>query len=83
MPETKSEIIIQEIRTDYGQKDLPGYGKYLVEELADYLIPLDEAVSKKIVAVLQRFFQGRSFVFGNRTSPRTRYPAIRFGVSGT
>ncbi|KAJ8432966.1 hypothetical protein Cgig2_032798 [Carnegiea gigantea] len=53
-PETKSEIIIQEIRTEYGHKDLPVYGKYLVEELADYLILLDEAVFKKIVAVLQR-----------------------------
>ncbi|KAJ8432967.1 hypothetical protein Cgig2_032799 [Carnegiea gigantea] len=42
-PETKSEIIIQEIRTEYGHKDLPVYGKYLVEELADYLILLDEA----------------------------------------
>lgn len=83
MPENKSEIIFPEIWTEYGHKDLPGFGKYLVEELGDYLIPLDEAVSSKIVAVLQRFFRGRPFVFGNRTRPRTKDPAMRFGVPGT
>lgn len=56
LPETKSEIIILEIRTKNGHKDLPGSDKYLVEELGDYLIPLDEAVFKKIAGVLQRFF---------------------------
>lgn len=56
LPETKSEIIILEMGTKYGHKDLPGSDKYLVEELGDYLIPLDEAVFKKIAGVLQRFF---------------------------
>lgn len=56
LPETISEIIIREIRTKYGHTDLPGSDKYLVEELGDYLIPLDEAVFKKIVGVLPRFF---------------------------
>lgn len=56
LPETISEIIILEMGTKYGHKDLPGSDKYLVEELGDYLIALDVAVFKKIVAVLQRFF---------------------------
>jgi len=50
LSETKSEIIILEIRTEYGHKDPPGFDKYLVDMLGDYLIPHDEAVFNKTVS---------------------------------
>ncbi|KAJ4774863.1 1-phosphatidylinositol phosphodiesterase [Rhynchospora pubera] len=48
--ETKSEIIILEIRTEFGQEDPPEFDKYLNEQLGDYLIPQDDAVFHKTIA---------------------------------
>ncbi|KAJ3690737.1 hypothetical protein LUZ61_019901 [Rhynchospora tenuis] len=48
--ETKSEIIILEIRTEFGQDDPPEFDKYLNEQLGEYLIPQDDAVFHKTIA---------------------------------
>jgi hypothetical protein len=50
--ETESEVIILEIRTEYGHEDPPEFDKFLVEKLGEHLIPQDEAVFHKTVAEL-------------------------------
>ncbi|XP_074275659.1 uncharacterized protein LOC141599523 [Silene latifolia] len=50
LSETKSEIIILEIRTEFGHKDPPEFDKYLAEKLGDYLIHQDDHVFVKTVA---------------------------------
>ncbi|KAK9677564.1 hypothetical protein RND81_11G152200 [Saponaria officinalis] len=49
LSETVSEIIILEIRTEFGENDPPEFDKYLVEGLGDYLIPQDDKVFGKTV----------------------------------
>ncbi|XP_074275654.1 uncharacterized protein LOC141599521 isoform X2 [Silene latifolia] len=50
LAETVSEIIILEIRTEYGYNDPPEFHKYLVEKLGVYLIPQNEKVFGMTVA---------------------------------
>ncbi|XP_057748472.1 uncharacterized protein LOC130967569 [Arachis stenosperma] len=49
LSETESEIIILEVRTEYGHEDPPEFDKYLEEKLGDYLIPNDEKVFDKTI----------------------------------
>ncbi|XP_078448282.1 PLC-like phosphodiesterases superfamily protein [Wolffia australiana] len=46
---TQSEIIILEIRTEFGHDDPPDFDKYLVEQLGELLIQQDDAVFEKPV----------------------------------
>ncbi|KAL1215696.1 hypothetical protein V5N11_024239 [Cardamine amara subsp. amara] len=48
--ETQSEIIILEIRTEFGKKDPPGFETYLVEKLGQFLIPQDDNLFDKSVS---------------------------------
>ncbi|PIA57288.1 hypothetical protein AQUCO_00600196v1 [Aquilegia coerulea] len=50
LSETQSEIIILEIRTEFGHEDPPEFENYLVEQLGEYLIHHDEHVFQKTVA---------------------------------
>ncbi|KAI3698837.1 hypothetical protein L2E82_42693 [Cichorium intybus] len=48
--ETESEIIILEIRTEFGHNDPPEFEKHLEEQLGEYLIHQDDNVFQKTVA---------------------------------
>ncbi|XP_024991719.1 uncharacterized protein LOC112525713 [Cynara cardunculus var. scolymus] len=48
--ETKSEIVILEIRTEFGRKDPPAFEKYLQERLGELLIHQDDDVFEKTIA---------------------------------
>ncbi|KAL9244861.1 hypothetical protein vseg_018582 [Gypsophila vaccaria] len=50
LSETESEIIILEIRTEFGREDPPEFDKYLEEKLGDHLIHQDDHVFGKTVA---------------------------------
>lgn len=50
LSETESEIIILEIRTEFGHNDPPDFDKYLVEQLGDVLIHQDDHVFGKTIA---------------------------------
>lgn len=50
LSETKSEIVILEIRTEYGHEDPPGFDAYLVDQLGEFLIHQDDAVFGKPIA---------------------------------
>lgn len=50
--ETKSEIIILEVRTEFGHQDPPEFDKYLVDQLGEYLIGQDDSVFGKTIAEL-------------------------------
>ncbi|XP_028765615.1 PI-PLC X-box domain-containing protein DDB_G0293730-like [Neltuma alba] len=50
LSETKSEIIILELRTEIGHRDPPGFDKYLVDQLGELLIHQDDNVFKKTIA---------------------------------
>jgi hypothetical protein len=52
LSETESEIIILEIRTEFGHQDPPEFEKYLVDELGEFLIHQDDHVFGKTVAEL-------------------------------
>lgn len=52
LSETQSEIIILEIRTEYGHEDPPEFEKYLEEQLGEFLIHQDEHVFQKTIAEL-------------------------------
>uniref|UniRef100_A0A1D1YEP3 1-phosphatidylinositol phosphodiesterase n=1 Tax=Anthurium amnicola TaxID=1678845 RepID=A0A1D1YEP3_9ARAE len=53
LSETTSEVVILEIRTEFGHEDPPGFDKYLVEKLGEeVLIPQDEGVFQKTVGEL-------------------------------
>ena len=49
LSETESEIIILEVRTEFGHDDPPEFDKYLEERLGDYLVPQDEQVFEKTI----------------------------------
>ncbi|KAK7312245.1 hypothetical protein VNO77_35977 [Canavalia gladiata] len=49
LSETQSEIIILEIRTEFGHEDPPEFHKYLQDQLGDYLVPQDENVFDKTI----------------------------------
>ncbi|KAK1438778.1 hypothetical protein QVD17_04588 [Tagetes erecta] len=50
LSETESEIIILEIRTEFGHNDPPGFETYLEQQLGEYLIPQNNQVFHKAVA---------------------------------
>jgi hypothetical protein len=52
LSETQSEIIILEIRTEFGHQDPADFEKYLVDELGEFLIHQDDNVFGKTIAEL-------------------------------
>ncbi|KAK7283546.1 hypothetical protein RIF29_13124 [Crotalaria pallida] len=52
LSETQSEIIILEIRTEFGHEDPPEFDKYLEDQLGEFLIHQDDHVFDKTVAEL-------------------------------
>nr|ACU21388.1 unknown [Glycine max] len=52
LSDTQSEILILEIRTEFGHEDPPEFDKYLEEQLGEHLIHQDDAVFGKTVAEL-------------------------------
>ncbi|EOX97729.1 hypothetical protein QUC31_015554 [Theobroma cacao] len=52
LSETQSEIIILEIRTEFGHQDPPDFDKYLEEKLGEFLIHQDDHVFGKTIAEL-------------------------------
>ncbi|XP_043705169.1 PI-PLC X-box domain-containing protein DDB_G0293730-like [Telopea speciosissima] len=52
LSETTSEIIILEIRTEFGHQDPPEFDKYLIDQLSEFLIHQDDQVFEKTVAEL-------------------------------
>ncbi|XP_057436693.1 uncharacterized protein LOC130729084 [Lotus japonicus] len=55
LSETEHEIIILEIRTEFGHEDPPEFSKYLEENLGEYLISQDDHVfGKTITEVLPK-----------------------------
>lgn len=52
LAETQSEIIILEIRTEFGHNDPPDFDKYVVEQLGDHLIHNDDRVFQKTIKEL-------------------------------
>ncbi|XP_068640653.1 uncharacterized protein [Aristolochia californica] len=52
LSETQSEIVILEIRTEFGHQDPPNFDSYLEEQLGELLIHQDDQVFQKTVAEL-------------------------------
>ncbi|KAK4284837.1 hypothetical protein QN277_001617 [Acacia crassicarpa] len=52
LSETQSEIIILEIRTEFGHEDPPDFDKYLIDHLDEFLIHQDDHVFEKNIAEL-------------------------------
>lgn len=53
LAETEQEVVILEVRTEFGHEDPPEFAKFLVEKLGEEnLIPQDEAVFHKTIAEL-------------------------------
>ncbi|CAA2991939.1 PI-PLC X-box domain-containing DDB_G0293730 [Olea europaea subsp. europaea] len=52
LSETESEVIILEIRTEFGQDDPPNFDKYLEDQLGEFLIHQDDQVFDKTIAEL-------------------------------
>ncbi|CAI9104555.1 OLC1v1003252C1 [Oldenlandia corymbosa var. corymbosa] len=52
LSETQSEVIILEIRTEFGHKDPPEFDKFLEEHLGEYLIHQDDSVFGKTISEL-------------------------------
>lgn len=52
LSETQSEVIVLEIRTEFGHDDPPDFDKYLEDQLGEYLIPQDDSVFGKTIAEL-------------------------------
>ena len=52
LSETNSEIILLEIRTEFGREDPPEFDKYLEEHLGEFLIHQDDHVFGKTIAEL-------------------------------
>ncbi|XP_057769277.1 uncharacterized protein LOC130989333 [Salvia miltiorrhiza] len=52
LQETQSEILILEIRTEFGHTDPPDFDQYLKDQLGDLLIHHDDGVFEKTVAEL-------------------------------
>jgi len=50
LSETESEIIILEVRTEFGHNDPPEFDKYLEENLGEYLVHQDDNVFDKTIA---------------------------------
>lgn len=53
LSETQSEVIVLEIRTEFGHEDPPEFDKYLIDRLGtDVLIPQDEGVFGRTISEL-------------------------------
>lgn len=52
LSETQSEIIILEVRTEFGHDDPPEFDKYLEEQLGEFLIHQDDHVFGKTISEL-------------------------------
>ncbi|KAK1262223.1 hypothetical protein QJS04_geneDACA001160 [Acorus gramineus] len=52
LSETEKEIVILEVRTEFGHADPPEFDKYLVDQFGDLLIHQDDAAFGKTVAEL-------------------------------
>ncbi|KAG8368118.1 hypothetical protein BUALT_Bualt15G0011900 [Buddleja alternifolia] len=52
LEETSSEIIILEIRTEFGHDDPPDFDKYLEDQLGEYLIHHDDQVFNRTISEL-------------------------------
>ncbi|CAL5399742.1 unnamed protein product [Camellia sinensis] len=52
LSETQSEIIILEIRTEFGHEDPPDFDSYLEDQLGEFLIHQDDQVFEKTIAEL-------------------------------
>lgn len=52
LQETHSEIIVLEIRTEFGHDDPPDFDKYLEDQLGEYLIHQDDQVFNKTISDL-------------------------------
>ena len=52
LSETQSEIIILEIRTEFGHEDPPEFDTYLMDQLGEFLIHQDDKVFGKTIAEL-------------------------------
>ncbi|RZC66679.1 hypothetical protein C5167_010368 [Papaver somniferum] len=52
LSETESEIIILEVRTEFGHEDPPEFDKYLEEQLGEHLVHQDDHVFGKTIAEL-------------------------------
>ncbi|KAA0045715.1 PI-PLC X-box domain-containing protein [Cucumis melo var. makuwa] len=52
LAETQSEIVILEIRTEFGHEDPPDFDKYIVEQIGEFLIHNDDRVFEKTIAEL-------------------------------
>lgn len=52
LSETQSEIIILEMRTEYGHDDPPDFDKYLVDQLGQFLIHQNDNVFNKTISEL-------------------------------
>ncbi|GMP37568.1 hypothetical protein CsSME_00009180 [Camellia sinensis var. sinensis] len=52
LTETQSEIIILEIRTEFGHEDPPEFDKYLEDQLGEFLIHQDDQVFENTIAEL-------------------------------
>ncbi|XP_075103665.1 uncharacterized protein LOC107815664 [Nicotiana tabacum] len=52
LSETHSEIIILELRTEFGHDDPPDFDKYLEDQLGEFLIHQDDNVFNKAIAEL-------------------------------
>ncbi|KAL7118559.1 hypothetical protein ACP275_02G010100 [Erythranthe tilingii] len=50
--ETQSEIVVLEIRTEFGHDDPPDFDQYLVDQLGEFLIYHDEQVFNKTISEL-------------------------------
>ncbi|CAL5378197.1 unnamed protein product [Camellia sinensis] len=52
LTETQSEIIILEIRTEFGHEDPPAFDQYLEDQLGEFLIHQDDQVFENTIAEL-------------------------------
>ncbi|XP_044948027.1 uncharacterized protein LOC123397560 [Hordeum vulgare subsp. vulgare] len=52
LAETVAEVLVLEVRTEFGHEDPPEFAKYLAERLGEHLIPQDDAVFRRTVAEL-------------------------------
>ncbi|GLT42903.1 hypothetical protein SLA2020_168800 [Shorea laevis] len=50
LSETESEIIILEVRTEFGHQDPPDFERYLEEQLGEFLIHQDDHIFEKTIA---------------------------------
>ncbi|KAG6517865.1 uncharacterized protein LOC122056191 [Zingiber officinale] len=50
LEETEHELVVLELRTEFGHEDPPDFDKFLVDNLGDLLIPYDDAIFANTIA---------------------------------